>query len=52
MFSKIALILAVILYLVIAGQNLYNKDYPHCLMWVAYSIANMAMLWYETTKEI
>lgn len=50
MFGIIALILAIILYLVIAAQNLWDKDYPHAFVWASYALANVGMLWYELQK--
>jgi len=50
MFGIVALILAIILYLVIAFQNAYDKDYPHFFVWVSYALANVGMLWYELDK--
>jgi hypothetical protein len=50
MFGIIALILAIILYLVIALQNFYDKDYSHCFIWVSYACANIGMLLYELDK--
>lgn len=47
----VALILAIILYLVIGIDNLLKKDYPHSLMWVCYALANVALLWYELQKR-
>ena len=29
---------------------LKDKDYPHALMWFAYGLANVGLLWYEFKK--
>ncbi len=50
MFGIISLIIAIILYIVIGSQNLYDKDYPHALTWFAYALANIGFLWYEFQK--
>jgi hypothetical protein len=39
-----------VLYVIIAIQNLIDKDYPHFVTWIAYAIANLGMLWYELLK--
>lgn len=46
-----ALILAIILYLIIAIDNCMSKDYPHAMMWFCYGLANVALLWYELQKR-
>jgi predicted Fe-S protein YdhL (DUF1289 family) len=35
----------------VTGFGCYRRgDYPHALMWVAYSFANVGLLWYELKK--
>lgn len=46
-----ALILTIILYLIIAIDNYMSKDFPHAMMWVCYSLANVALLWYEIQRN-
>jgi len=46
-----SLILAIILYITIALQNLIDKDYPHVLIWLSYAAANAGFLWYEILKR-
>lgn len=29
---------------------LLGRDYPHALMWFAYALANLGLLWYELGK--
>ena len=41
-----ALILAIILYFIIAIQSALDKDYPHCMIWVCYGLANLGFLWH------
>lgn len=49
-FGTIALVLAIILYIIIAIQNLIDKDYSHALIWISYSMANIGFLWWEIEK--
>jgi hypothetical protein len=46
-----ALVLAIILYLIIALQNYFDKDYPHAFVWFSYALANVGFLWYEIIKK-
>jgi hypothetical protein len=48
----ICIIISIILYLLICLSNYLQKDYPHSLMWFAYSLAQCAILWYEYTKVL
>lgn len=50
--GKIGISLAILLYMFIAVGNLKDKDYPHAMMWFCYGLANVALLWYEYTKEV
>ncbi len=47
MYGIVCLIIATILYLVICLQNLYNKDYPHTIVWAGYVFANFGFLWWQ-----
>lgn len=33
-----------------AVVNLHQKDYPHALIWLCYSVANLGFIWYELEK--
>ena len=48
--AKVALILTIILYSAIFIDNLRGRDYPHALIWFAYTVSNIGFLWYEFTK--
>jgi len=37
-------------YLMTAIGNLRQKDYPMALVWISYSTANLALVWYEIRK--
>jgi len=41
-----ALIITIILYLIIAIQSYLDKDYPHCMIWVCYCLANAGFVWH------
>ncbi len=28
-----------------------DRDYPHAIMWFAYGLANVGLLWYEVKKN-
>lgn len=45
-----AIIIATILYMLTSVSSFRQKDYPHSLMWFAYSLANIGLLWYEINK--
>lgn len=51
-FTQVAIVLSFILYCVIAIGNLRDKDYPHALIWGAYSLSQAGFLWYELTKKM
>lgn len=34
----------------IAVCNVRDTDYPHAIMWTAYGVANIGLIWYELTK--
>ena len=40
-----ALILAFILYFVVALELMYKKNYPLAIVFVCYAIANLAYIW-------
>jgi hypothetical protein len=49
--SIYAIAAASLLYLVCAVDNFRQGDYPHCLVWFSYALANMGLLWYEYNKH-
>lgn len=44
MFGQFALILTIILYIIIAIQHLWDKDYWLFMIWISYSCANVGFL--------
>jgi len=44
------LVIATICYIITAGDNIRQRDYPHAFIWFAYAMANCGFLWYEFTK--
>lgn len=40
------LTLATVLYVLTSISYLNKKDYPHFLIWLAYSVANIGFLWH------
>lgn len=38
-------------YMIQAAVNVHQKDYPHALVWLAYSVGNMGFIWYELEKH-
>ena len=46
-----AIILAFILYVIIAIGNLRQRDYPMCVVWFSYSLSQLGFLWYEMSKQ-
>ena len=46
-----AILIASICYLVTAIANFRQKDYPHCMMWFSYFLANCGLIWYEVVKD-
>lgn len=46
-----AISLTVFLYAITGVSCIKTKDYPHALMWFAYSFANLGLLWYELKKN-
>ena len=51
MYAVAAIFISTICYGVASISCIKDKDYPHALMWFAYSLANTALLWYEITKQ-
>ncbi len=49
--STWALILAFILYVIIAIDSIRKRDYPMGLVWVSYSLSQLGFLWYELTRH-
>lgn len=41
----------IFLYLVTSFYCFREEDYPHSLMWFAYGLANVGLLWYEIQKQ-
>lgn len=41
-----ALIISIILYILIGIQSYLDDDYPHCMIWVCYAMANIGFLWH------
>lgn len=41
-----ALAVCIILYLVVALDYLFKKDYAHCGAWIFYALANVCFLWH------
>ena len=47
----VAIILSFILYIIIGVSSIYKKDYPHALIWFAYSIRQIGFLWHMIISE-
>lgn len=45
-----AIVIAIILYVVIAISNIRDKDYPHAFIWFSYALSQFGFLWYELSK--
>jgi len=45
-----AIIISTLCYIWTAFVTGYGGDYPHSLMWFAYALANLGLLWYEFNK--
>jgi len=45
-----AIIMAMILYGIIAVSNIRDKDYPHAFIWFSYALSQVGFLWYELSK--
>lgn len=46
-----AIMIAASCYILCCMDNLCKRDFPHALMWFAYSLANIGLLWYEWNKH-
>tara|TARA_R110002020_G_scaffold252352_1_gene466271 strand:+ start:334 stop:498 length:165 start_codon:yes stop_codon:yes gene_type:complete len=51
MYAICAISISSICYAVTSIACIKDKDYPHALMWFAYSMANIGLLWYEIEKR-
>ncbi len=51
MYAITAISVTTVCYLIASISCIKDRDYPHALMWFAYSLANTALLWYEITKQ-
>jgi hypothetical protein len=45
-----AIAVSAVMYLIVCGSCIKQKDYPHALMWLSYAMANIGLLWYEIKK--
>ena len=45
-----AITVSALMYIVVCGSCIKQKDYPHALMWISYAMANIGLLWYEIKK--
>lgn len=45
------LILATLLYVLTSISYFNKKDYPHFLIWFAYSIANIGFIWHMLIEK-
>lgn len=43
-------LIATCLYALTGISCFVGKDYPHAVMWLGYTFANLGLLWYEFTK--
>ncbi len=48
--SIVPLFIATLCYVLTCISNLKQRDYPHALVWFAYTLANCGLLWYEWNK--
>ena len=46
-----AIAITILCYIAAAASCARGKDYSHSIMWLAYAIANAALLWYEIQKQ-
>ncbi len=42
-----AIIISTLCYVTTCVSCIRGADYPHALMWFAYALANLVLLWYE-----
>ena len=45
-----AIIISTLCYVTTCISCIRGQDYPHALMWFAYALANLGLLWYELEK--
>lgn len=43
-------IITTVLYSITCTSCYLQKDHSHAIMWLGYTIANIGLLWYESTK--
>jgi len=51
MYAICAITITSICYGIASISCIRDKDYPHSLMWFAYALANIGLLWYEIQKQ-
>jgi hypothetical protein len=51
MYAIYAISISSICYAIASIACIKDKDYPHSLMWFAYALANVGLLWYEIQKQ-
>jgi hypothetical protein len=51
MYSIWAISITSVCYTVTSIGCIKDRDYPHALMWFAYALANIGLLWYEIQKQ-
>ena len=51
MYAICAITITSICYTIASISCIKDKDYPHSLMWFAYALANIGLLWYEIQKQ-
>jgi len=49
-FGMTAIAVSALMYIIVCGSCIKQKDYPHALMWISYAMANIGLLWYEIKK--
>ena len=42
--------ITMVMYALTGISCIRDKDYPHAMMWFAYGMANLGLLWYEFNK--
>lgn len=48
--AQYTIFIAFILYLLTGWDCYRQKDYSHCLIWVAYAISQLGFIWHEWEK--
>ena len=46
-----AISISTVMYILTCLCCIKDRDYPHALMWFAYGLANIGLLWYEFRKR-